>query len=301
MEPNPWPFSKALAWNLDDLDDRIFKMNKAALVVIDGGVGEGKTTLAVHVVDYINGKHGLPPMDIPSKEQIGLGGVDFAKKLRLGFKKKFPVIVYDEAGDFNKRGALTRFNAMLNRTFETFRAFKILVVLCLPTLNVLDNDLFDKNIPRLGVHCSGRTMKQGHIKGYSNYRMLYIRAKMTKLVVKSFAYGIVEPNFYGHFKDLPADRRRQLDIMSTKGKIRELEKSEVKLEGLVSYNDISTRLVRSVRWIQLAFNDLKIRQVKVIENRKYFDSSVIDILADYDEQKQTAYEPGRKKKEAAPE
>ena len=66
---NELPFSEVLAWNLDTLDDRIFRMNKAALIVLDGGVGEGKTTLAVHCVDYINKKHGLPEMDIPAKER----------------------------------------------------------------------------------------------------------------------------------------------------------------------------------------------------------------------------------------
>lgn len=290
---NDLPFSEALARNLDDLDDRIFKMNKAALVVLDGGVGEGKTTLAIHLGDYLNKKHGLEEIDIPVKEQLGLGGVDFAKKLRLGFKKKFPVIIYDEAGDFNKRGALTRFNAMLNRTFETFRAFKILVILCLPSLNVLDNDLFDKNIPRLGIHCYNRTLKQGNIKGYSNYRMLYIRERMKKLVVKSFAYGIVEPNFYGHFKDLPTERRKQLDIVSTKGKLKELEKSEIKLEGLISYNDLSIRLARTTRWVKIALKALKIRHVKVIDKRKYFDQGVVDILTDYIDEQARKSEPGR--------
>ena len=40
-------------------------------------------------------------------------------------KKGLHVIVYDEAGDFNRRGALTKSNAQLNRAFEACRAFKI--------------------------------------------------------------------------------------------------------------------------------------------------------------------------------
>lgn len=278
---NSLPFSQVIAKNIDELDNRIFDMNKAALLIIDGGVGEGKTTEAVHVADYVNKRHGLDEINIKEQKQIAMGGVDFTKKLRQCFKEKLPVLIYDEAGDFNKRGALTRFNAMLNRTFETYRAFKILVILCLPTCAVLDQDLFDKNIPRMTLHCYNRTKKQGNIKGYSLYRTLYVRERMKKLTIKSFAYDVVEPNFYAHFKDLPAERRRELDVISTKGKIKELEKAEIKLEGLISYTEMSQRLARSVRWIKAACSELRIKHVKIIENRKYFDQGVVDLLADY--------------------
>ena len=117
---------------------------------------------------------------------------------------------------------------------------------------------------------------------------------MKKLVVKSFAYGIVEPNFYGHFKDLPKDRMKQLDLVSTSGKIKELEKAEVRLEGLISYNDLSIRLARSTRWVKVALKDLKIRHVKVIDKRKYFDQGVVDILTDYIDLIAREANPGRK-------
>lgn len=294
QEKNHLPFCAKLAENLDDLDDRIFKQGKAALLIIDGGVGEGKTTLAVHCGDYVNKKHGREEIDIQEKKQLAMGGVQFTQKLRIVHKEGYPVLIYDEAGDFSKRGSLTRFNAMLNRTFETYRAFKVLVIICLPNVGVLDQNLFDNNIPRLTLHCRGRTPRQGHIKGYSLYRTLYIRERMKKLTVKAFAYQIVDPNFYAHFKDLTPERSRQLDKVSTEGKIKELEKAEIKIEGLISYKEICQRLARSINWVRQAIKALKIRHVKVIEKRKYFDAGVIDVMADYADEQAANANPGRK-------
>jgi len=164
------PFSEIIATNLIDLYHRVQLYNKAALIIIDGHVGEGKTTLAVHVADFLNKLANLP--QIIFEDQLGMGGDEFLEKLRLCYKKKLPVVIYDEAGDFNRRAALTRFNANLNRTFETFRAFKIIPILCLPSFWVLDNDLFSKGIPRLLLHLSKRTNKMGRFKGYSLYSCL---------------------------------------------------------------------------------------------------------------------------------
>ena len=276
------PFSEKLGENLNDLDDRIQK-KFAALLIIDGGVGQGKTTLMVEVMDYINKLHGLPEISLDQKDhpQIAMGGEQFLKQLRVCFDKKLPVIGYDEAGDFNRRGSLTRFNAMINRTFETFRAFKILVILSLPSFHVLDNDLFDKNIPRMLLHLENRTQKQGNFRGYSLYRALYIKHKMKKLVVKSIAYQLVEPNFYGHFLDLSPERSKQLDILSTKGKMSHLRKSEIEIQGLLSYSDLAKKLGRSMLWTRIAVNKLKVKHKAIIDRKKYFDDEALNRLADY--------------------
>ena len=97
------------------------------------------------------------------------------KKLTVCHEMKLVCIVYDEAGDFSKRGSLSRFNQMLNRTFETYRGFRILVFLGLPNFNVLDNNLFDNQIPRLLLHCSGRGDKYGNFSGYGLEEMNWIR------------------------------------------------------------------------------------------------------------------------------
>lgn len=272
------PFDKKLAENLDDLIDRV-KKNKAALIIVDGGVGEGKTTFGCEIGDYINKKKGLGNIDFDT--QLAMGGADFTKKIRMCYKKKLPVILYDEAGDFNRRGALTRFNAMLNRTFETFRAFQIIVILILPSFHVLDQDLFDKNIPRLLVHAYGRTEKYGRFKAWSLYRMLYIRERMKKLVVKAFAYSIVDCNFQGDFLDLDTARCNQLDTLTIKGKMDVLQKQEIMMEGLISYEEISQKLRLSIEWVRKTLKILNFKPDRIIASRRFFKTDALDVLMDY--------------------
>lgn len=277
------PFSKKLAENLDDLDDRVFKMNKASLIIIDGGVGSGKTTLDVHIMDYINLKHGFEIVDLSDQTcQLAMGGEDFTKKLVVCFGRKLPACTYDEAGDFHKRGSMTRLNALINRTFETYRAFKVLVILSLPTFSVLDQDIFDKEIPRLLIHIYRRTLNQADAKCYSLKGMLRVRAKMEKLKhFKKHAFKLVEPNFFIHIKNLPSDRASALDVLSTRGKIKGLKQAEIKFENLLSYTEISRKVGRSEIWVKKAVSELKIRHVKIFERRYYFPSSTVDALLDY--------------------
>lgn len=276
------PFSEKLGENLIDLADRV-DGKKASLIIVDGGVGEGKTTKLVHIADFLNNHREHPPISLKLRDhpQLALGGADFLKKLRLCHEKKLPVIAYDEAGDFNKRGALTRFNAMLNRTFETFRGFRIIVLLGLPSFHVLDSDLFDKNIPRLLLHLHGRTETEGHFRAYSLYRMMYIREKMKKLVVKPFAYDIVQSNFRGHFLDLPPKRAKLLDKISTAGKLSVLRKAEVKVEGLMNYKEVADKLQRSIVWVRMAVSKLRIKPTRVINRARYFDEEILNRLADH--------------------
>lgn len=272
------PYSEKLGQNIRELIIRI-NSKKASLVIIDGGLGEGKTTLAVHIGDQINDEHGLPP--IKFEEQLALGGKDFTSKLRLCHQLQLPVIIYDEAGDFNRRGALTSFNSMINRVFEMFRAYKIFVILCLPSFHVIDNDLFMKNIPRLLLHLRDRGPRDGDFYAYSLYRMLYVKAKMEKLIVKGFAYSLVEANFMGHFLNLDDERARALDLYSTKGKRKNLIESEIKLEGLHSYADLSRKLGRSIDWVRRSVSQLKIKEKKSINRVKYFSENQMNRLADY--------------------
>ena len=274
------PFSEWLGKNLEDQYIRVKKNNKASLIIIDGAVGEGKTTLAIQCADYINKLDGKEEVNIKSQDQYGMGGSDFLKKLRICYQKKLPVCIYDEAGDFAKRASLTRFNAMLNRTFETFRAFKIVVIIVLPSFSVLDNDIFDKGIPQMLVNTYGRDNNSGNFRVFDFARMMYIRHYMKKEVIKKKVYGKVYPNIYGHFKNLSNKRSKELDFVSTQGKLEELQASEVKIEGLIGVTDIAKRLVRSVSWVYKAVSITKFKPNRIIGNKKYYDESILDVLGD---------------------
>jgi len=279
-------FSEILAENINDLISRV-NNNKASLLIISGGVGEGKTTLLVHILDYINKMKGLPPIDLSVKEsvQLSMGGADFLHKLRLCHEQGFPCIGYDEAGDFTKRGALTHFNAMMNRTFDTFRAFKIIVVMALPNFNVLDQDLIDKKIPRLLLNLKERTNSQGNFQGYSLYRIDLLKAYMKSMKIKNYAFVKVKPNIYGHFLDLPKDRSDLLDKLSTINKLDILRSNEVAIQGLLNYQQLAKRTYRSVPWVRLVVNKLQLKPVRIIKKVMYFDEDTLNILNQYAEEK----------------
>lgn len=280
---NPYPFNPTLAANLKRIYQRVFEKKKAGLIIIDGGIGEGKTTLSIHFLDFFNGLSNLPPANITEKNQMGLGGEDFSKKIVACHELGLPACVYDEAGDFNKRGALTQFNRLINRIFEMYRGLKVIVILCLPSFHVLDEDLFTKNIPRLLIHVHNRTERQGHGKAYSLYRMHWLRFRMKnpKLVIKSQAYGQVQPNFYLTFKDLTPERSLELDKVSTKGKVKALKQADIKYAGLLSYSDLAKKTARSELWVKLACKQLKIKPVKRFERRFYFDNGTADVLLNW--------------------
>ena len=283
------PFSFSLKLDLDDLRIRTLKHNKASMIIIDGLIGTGKTTLATHLADYLNGGYEkisdkkfkvLKEMLIDFKEQLALGGNDFAKKLNLCNDNGMPVLIYDEAGDFNSRGALTKFNSMVNRIFEVFRAFKVIVILCLPSFTSLDKSLFVKGIPRMLIHISYRNQEYGDYSVYSLWHIHYILDKMKKLVVKTDAFRLTQPVKRGHFLDLPKERAKELDEISTKSKLETLEDVEIKIDGLFCYNDLAKRLGRSISWISKAMNKLHIPAKKVWKNRKYFDDNALEVLAE---------------------
>jgi len=266
------PFSEKLALTLNGLKKRVFEDNKASLIIIDGGVGSGKTTCAVEVAEYIMSA------ELIFKEQLAMGGEEFRTKIKICFKRGYVVIIYDEAGDFDRRGAITRLNRMLNRLFEISRAFKILVILTLPDFSQLDSKLFDNRIPRLLLHCDRNNNNYADFRAYGLTRMYYIREKMTKLTIKSKAFSLVRPNFRGHFLDLSPVRSKELDEFTTKGKLGVLEEGEIKDANLKNMEDLVKALGRSACWITQKIKQLKIKPVKMYRKRKFYDISVIDLL-----------------------
>lgn len=274
-------FTREMKLNLDDLYDRVLIKRKASLIIIDGSIGEGKTTLAVHLADYINKKHGQKEINLKTGNQLGLGGEDFLKKLRWCYENKYHVCIYDEAGDFSKRGSLTKFNAMLNRTFEMFRAFQIIVIIVLPSFSVLDNDIFDKGIPRMLVHCYDRSLTAGRFKVYDFITMMYIRHAMKKEVIKQRVYDRYNPNIHGDFVDLTPERSTQLDEISTAGKISSLQSSELKIAGLINSKELAIKTAKSRNWVNESIKALGIKPLRVINRTRYYSEDILEVLNNY--------------------
>lgn len=285
---NGFPFVKELAINLDGQIERIGK-HKPSLIIIDGGQGEGKTTLLTEMLDYVNSKHGLGPADLSLKHhpQIALGGKEFTKNFNTCKKEGLPIIGYDEAGDFTKRGSISSFNARLIRRFETFRSSNLIVVICLPNFGILDTHLFDLQILRGLIHLRDRGENYGNMYAYSGMESGWVRYWIEKLPkpLRYQAYMKCAYSFRGQFKNLPPKRAEQLARLSDFGKDREDFEAEVRFLGLLTYRDLATRLGMSIIWLRIAIGELNIHEERIIKKVKYFKKEVLDVLLDYRDRK----------------
>lgn len=268
------PFRQLLAENIDDLILRI-KKKKASLIVIDGSVGEGKTTLGVHLGDYINIRYGNgTPINFRGP-QMAMGGKDFQEKLLVCHDQKFLAIVYDEAGDLDKKSTLSRFNRNLMRVFEMYRGFRILVILCLPRFYKLENEMLDLGIWRMTVHCEDRTENQGNFRVFDIEQTYYIKHAATKIIVKPKCYDQGMHNFQGQFKDLPPERSKELDVVSVESKRRETKKTVYDVKDRVSLDMVAKHFGKTPRWVLLRFKEIDLGDVKLFERKKWYSRDVI--------------------------
>ena len=262
-------FDDSLLPTLHSVKDRIRK-KKASMIIIDGGVGEGKTTFANHIAKLYQ-----PNFSSRISELVAMGGEEFLKSMDIAVRNGDKVVIYDEAGDFNSRGSLTYFNQTLNRVFETFRQTGIIVILCLPFFADLDASLFKKKIPRILIHCYGRNMKYGKYSVYSLWRTWYLRNKISKSIVPTSCYESVKPNLYGQFKDLPKVESDALADLSIKGKKKIIQHAYLKQKGLVNIDEIVKKTGYAKQTLYVKLKDVKAEKYG---NVKYFDGSVIDNL-----------------------
>jgi len=134
-------FGRHLKKSLDDCKGEIDN-NLGVLIVIDGKVGYGKTTIATLIAQYLQ-----PDFNIG--EQTGRGSKEFLERFFWTVKHckaQYKVCIYDEAGDFNSKATLTRMNRTLNTVFDTYRQTKVIVIMCLPRFYYLDKGVFDKGV-----------------------------------------------------------------------------------------------------------------------------------------------------------
>lgn len=262
------------------LDHQIARVqqDKPSMILVDGVMGSGKTTLAIHLADYINSKYGLPPLKLEDNTpQYAIGGGDFTTKLRQSYEQGYPVIIYDESGDFNRKGSLTKFNRSLDQIFQTYRAYKIIVILVLPNFSILSQNLFRDAIPRMLFHCGHRTITYGRATCYSLHSMLYILKSMRdrKTVIEQHAYKNGRISFNSRFLDLEPERAACLKKTSMQGKRNILVKSEIALQGLLSYDDLSHKLNKSKMTIRLKVSQLKLKPSLEIKRTKYFTQDTL--------------------------
>jgi hypothetical protein len=261
------PFSQVLKESLDSCKVRVMQKNLPVIIIIDGGLGEGKTSAAVQICKYYQNGVWYP-------EQVGMGGENFLKVCDWAKDNNVHVAVYDEAGDLSGRGALTRFNRTMNRFFDTYRQYKIIAILCLPVFYNLDHSMFQNKSVQMLINLYGKDVKHGdtnmRVYDRGGVNWLLYRAKIEK-VDKTSIYLRQHPVFRGNILKLPPDDDQKLNAISMKGKSKILKNSVIDLEGLVDVHGMASRLGRSYRNTSALLIKNKIRPSKVIGKKNYYD------------------------------
>jgi len=280
---NGLKITEKVAVNIRAAMHRVFVLNKASLIIVDGGVGEGKTTLCEHCAGYsiqvyneLYNKTGIK-QTYERNKQLAMGGEDFMNKMSKYSLEK-PVIIYDESGDFTGKRSLSAFNFRLTRIFETYRSTKTLVILSLPTFIVLDNTLMFNKIPRMLFHCENRTLNSGKIKAFSLWRMFYIRHKAKKLVNPLQAYNYVESNFYGHFLNHDPKDCADLELFSTIGKANIHKEIYIQQSGMIEIKTIARELQVSTGYVRQLISKNKVKEDFKIGNKKYYIPEIVSQL-----------------------
>jgi nucleoside-triphosphatase THEP1 len=270
----------------ENIDDLIIRKNehKPCLLLIDGMPSSGKTTIGVQLMDIINKKHDLPQVNLNSPKeaiQIGTGAEEFIQKLRQAAEEGQPIIMFDEAGEYNRRGWNTKLNKILDSIMDTFRAYNIIVIMVLHDFTELPKHIWNVKLPTMLIHLKERTGNEGSSQWYDLKDMYWIIHNRKQQVFPEDAYKLQTPVFRTHFKNLSEIRSQQLDKLSTTAKRNKLQGAEIKVQGLLYIKDIKELIQMSEVWIKKKIKELHIKEETTYKKRKYYTQDIISKLRNH--------------------
>jgi len=201
-----FPLNPKLRENLDIIKDSVLNKRNDFLIIIDGRVGEGKTTLATQIAKYLNPKNSLSKVCFHQPQ------------LLKAFKeaKKGDVIMLDEAIDINSRSAMSQWNKDVMKILAKIRSKQLFIIFNLPSIFDLDRSIALHRASML-IHCYSPSFgKKGYFKAYfqKEIKLLYILGK------KYYTYAKPYPNFQGTFSacfclnEEEYERKKQASIHS---------------------------------------------------------------------------------------
>lgn len=279
--PNDSPFEEKELVEAE-INKWIIRKNKKkpVFILLDGVQSTGKTTLAIHIIDYINKQHGLPQCDLGKEHiQLSMGGEQFIENIGKCEDAKSPVLAYDEAGDYNRKGWQSQLNKILDRILDTFRAYGIIALLITHDFTKLPPEVFDKRLCWILIH-----LKERDHNGRSEWHWLrniyQIKELRKKAIFPEDAYNRIHPNIKTRFKDLSPERSRQLDELSTSSKRSMRDTLQLKLKGLLTIREMADKLNRSTAWVRAKIPQLKIKSQIYHKRIKYYNNEAYLRLID---------------------
>ena len=280
---NGTPFDKIelIDKNLKNFLIRL-KDRQPIVIIIDGGQSTGKTTLSIHLTDRLNYLSGQPIVNLDEKETIQycFGGEQLVKKLPLCQDENKNAIVYDESGDYSRKGSLSRFNKTMDRAMDMVRIFQVAIIIVCHDFTKLPREIIDKKIASFLIHCKqrnpGSVYANAQVYDYSG--MCWIQHYRKEVVVPELAYNKVYPNFHFRFKDLSPERSSKLHTLSGTKKIELFKQSEVKLQGLINYKELGYKVGMSEAWVKAIIRKLHIKEESIYKKKKYFNPNVAEMI-----------------------
>ena len=289
--PNIYPTTETKENNTPfNTPERIYKFLKGALtnihdnipavITIDGGQGSGKTTLAVELADAINHLTGKPELNLLETEntQYGLGAEQFLKKLPKSSSEGYLVNIYDEGGDYSRKGALSRFNKAMDQAMATVRVYKSIIIIIVHDFAKLPREMYDKQIVTVLIHCKQRTPGSGYstaeIYDYNN--LCYVLDNKKNVKVPEHAYK--GANWHFRFKDLHPQRSQQLAKLCSIKKKELWENTQIKMEGYLTYKELSIKTRKGQSTIKKILTKLGIKPDTKYKKKNYYNPAIIDTI-----------------------
>ena len=268
------------------LDDALKEIDGNAslpVIFVDGAQLSGKTTLSVQAIDHVNKKTGKPIMDLNQTDnvQYAMGGEQFLRKLPQASSQGYRIMVYDEGGDYSRKGAMTRFNKTMDRAIDVMRVHRcIIIFVCHYFPKQVPSEMMDKGLVSCLIHCISRKPGQAYTecKVYEKESCAYMVNHWIKFVkVPGHIYRMT-PNFRFTFQDLIPERSKQLANLGRTKKKELWDLSEVRLNGLMTQQEMASQLNLSQSWVKKKLNEIEAEAEKVLKNKKYYSQSVLEQL-----------------------
>jgi adenylate kinase family enzyme len=261
--------------SLDDIEKRR-QHNFPSVIIVDGHSGQGKSTFAVEICDYLNGR------PIVFSEALFMGykqftlGLDTAKD--LGYK----AVIYDEAGDFDKSSYMSQVNKLINRVFDTFRSTNIIVIMVLPSFFRLPDSLYEKGLARVLYHIHDRA-RVGRFTGYDMNTQVTMRdwSKKKGIGYRIKVYNIVESCLTGKFLDLPPERSKALSDYCNKHKKGERRDVALNLSNLKDLNALAVQFGCSYVTMRTVVGMSQVPPTNTYKRKMYFDENAVNKIKIY--------------------
>ena len=264
------------------LDEQIVRVEnkKPSVIVVDGMHSGGKTTFVAHMGQYVESQYGRV---FDYENQVGKGMDQFLERLKWCRENGRRCVVYDEAEDFDRKGAMSRFNRLLNKVFAVMRINQMVVFIVLGIVKKLEYEPIEKGLVRCLINVHGRTGNTANIRLYDAGNIFYLMFLMQryKNSGKAPMMAYSKTATFMRSRILRADKKDEKlwDSIDMKDKNRIQDDASLATRGLIDIKTLCKESGYSISSLRSKFRTLKPEVVK-IGRKNYYYRSLINRLAD---------------------